>query len=205
MKQIALLIAIAWPAFGLAQAPPENPPSASTSQASTSLPEAPTPPPASGSAMWDRVEHLPRGEKIKINYGRGPWDRCRFAGATDQYLFCEPGEDSDRAQEYQIDRFSITDFKIDHDVRNGRLIYTGVMLGTGLALGIRASQTNAADPEAAGIIGGLLGTGLGALVGVPFSCLSGHCVELHLPPPSPPPMAYGIGINLPLRVPMHRR
>ncbi len=147
--------------------------------------------------MWDRIEHLPRGEKIKVNYGHGPWDRCRFAGATDQYLFCEPGEDSDRAQEYRIDRFSIADFKIDHDVRNGRLIYTSVVVGSGLALGIRAAQNSHADPEAVGIVGGLLGAGLGALVGVPFSCLSGHCVELHLPPPQPG--AYGIGFNVPLR------
>ncbi len=156
--------------------------------------------------MWGRIEHLPRGEKIKINYGHGPWDRCRFAGATDQYLFCEPGEDSDQMQEYRIDRFGIADFKIDHDERNGRLIFTAVTVGSGLALGIRAAQATPADPGAAGLLGGLLGMGLGAVVAVPFSCLSGHCVVLHLPPPFPPPMGYGIGYNVPLRgLPLRRR
>lgn len=203
MKQIALLIVIALPAVGLAQAPSDQPQPASAITPQSPLPESPAPAP--GSAMWDRIEHLPRGEKIKVSYGHGPTDRCIFAGATDGYLFCEPSEDGP-AQEYRIDRFRIADFKIDHDVRNGRLIYTAVTFGTGLALGIRSSQISHADPEAAGIVGGLLGTGLGALIGVPFSCLSGHCIELQLPPPSPPPMGYGIGYNVPLpHLPLRRR
>ncbi len=155
--------------------------------------------------MWQRIEHLPRGEQIKVNYGRGPWDRCRFAGATDEYLFCEPGDDSDRAQEYRIDRFSIADFKIDHDERNGRLIFSGVILGAGVVLGVRCARTQVYqnDAEAAGTLCGLLGAGLGSLAAMPLSCISGHCVTIHLPPPQP--AAYGIGYNLPLRIPMHRR
>jgi hypothetical protein len=200
MKQIALLIAIVLPGAGLAQAPQDHPQPAPAAASQAPLPEAP--PPAATSSVWNRIQHLPRGEEIKVNYGRGPWDRCRFAGATDQYLFCEPGEDSGQAQEYRIDRFSIADFKIDHDERNGRLIYTGVVLGSGLALGILTAQNSHAEPG--GIVGGLLGAGLGALVGVPFSCLSGHCVSLHLPPPQP--MVYGIGYSVPLRrLPLRRR
>ena len=205
MRQTALLIAIAWPALGLAQAPSENPQPAPAVQAPAPLPEAPAPAPEPRSAIWDRIEHLPRGEKIKVDYGHGAKDRCRFAGATDQYLFCEPGEDSDRAQEYRIDRFSIAGFKIDHDERNGRLIFAGVALGAGLALGIRCASTQVyqSDAESAGLLCGLLGTGLGSLVAVPLSCISGHCVTFHLPPPQP--FAYGIGYNVPLRFPLHRR
>ena len=155
--------------------------------------------------MWDRIEHLPRGEKIKVSYGRGPSERCRFAGATDQYLFCEPGDESDRMQEYRIDRFSVADFKIDHDERNGRLIFAAVTLASGVALGIRCAQNQVYqnDAESAGMLCGLLGAGLGTLAAMPLSCISGHCVVLHLPPPQPVP--YGIGYNFPLRVPMHRR
>ena len=36
---------------------------------------------------------FPADEKIKISYGSGPWEHCRFGGATDAYLYCEPGED----------------------------------------------------------------------------------------------------------------
>lgn len=196
MKRVALLIAIALPAAGLSQAPPDQPQPAPVAASQAPLPDAPAP--AMGSAMWDRVEHLPRGQKIKINYGQGAWDRCRFAGATDAYLFCEPGEDSDRAQEYRIDRSSIADFKIDHDVRNGRLIFAAITVGSGLALGIRMADVAKTDPEAVGTFGGLLGAGLGAVVAIPFSCLSGHCVVLHLPPPQP--VAYGVGYSVPLRL-----
>ena len=199
MKRVALLIAIALPAAGLAQAPPDQPQPAPAAAPQVPLPEAPAP----NSALWDRMEHLPRGEKIKINYGHGAWDGCRFAGATDAYLFCEPGEDSGRAQEFRIDRFSIADFKIDHDVRNGRLIFAAITVGSGLALGIRMAEVAHTDPEAAGTFGGLLGAGLGAVVAIPISCLSGHCVVLHLPPPQPAP--YGIGYSVPLRMRGSRR
>ena len=194
MKRI--LLAIALPVVALAQAPPDKPQPPPLPPAAAPLPEAPAPAPAGPPSMWNRIEHLPRGEAIKISYGRGSWERCRFAGATDEAVFCEPREDSGPVQEYRIDRFSIADFKMDHDERNGRLIFTAITLGSGLALGIRAAQTSQTDPQAMGVIGGLLGTGLGALVAVPFSCLSGHCVALHLPPPQP--MPYGIGYNVPI-------
>src|SRR5579863_3276456 len=150
MRPIALLLAIALPLAGLAQAPPQAPqPPAISPQAQ--LPDAPAPAPAGPPSMWNRIEHLPRGETIKVRYGRGSWERCRFAGATYDALFCQPGEDSGQAQEYQIDRFSIADFKMDHDARNGRLIFTAVTVGAGLALGIWSAETNPTDPAAAGM------------------------------------------------------
>lgn len=206
MKLIAfLLIAMAFPAGALAQPSPQ-PLQPLPAQSPSTLPENAVPAPATTSPMWERIEHLPHGEKIKISYGSGPWEHCRFAGATDAYLFCEPGEDSRRQVPYQVNRASIADFKEDHDARNGRLIFTSLTVGTGLWLGIRtANTTHSPDTNLAGVLGGMAGAGLGALVGLPMSCLSGHCVGLPvLELPSAQPIVYGIGYNLPLR-PFRRR
>ncbi len=154
--------------------------------------------------MWDRIQHLPRGEKIKIRIA-GRWERCQFAGATDEFLYCAPAEDSDAAQEWQVARLNVADFKPDHDERNGRLIFTSVTLGTGLALGIRNYLIDTTKtPEASGVLAGLIGTGLGALAGGPLSCISGHCVTLpNLASPAP---AYTFNVNVPLRrIPRHAR
>jgi len=154
--------------------------------------------------MWDRMERLPRGEKIKIRIS-GRWERCEFAGATDEFLYCAPPEDSGSDQAAQIDRLNITDFKPDHDVRNGRLIFTAVTLGSGLALAIRGYQSPGVyTPTPSAVFGGLLGTGIGAVAGAGFSCLSGHCVKL--PSLNPGPPANGFNVNLPMRgIPPHRR
>ena len=146
--------------------------------------------------MWDSIEHLPRGEKIKISYGRGSWEHCRFAGATDAYLYCD-SEDFDRVQIRQIDRVAISDFKFDHDARNGRLIVTGMAVVGGISLGF-INQKARTDPEAAGTLGALGGTALGALAGIPISCLSGYCVSLP-DLSSTQPMVYGFSYNVPLR------
>jgi len=175
MKQIAfLLIAMAFPAAVFAQGLPENP----------------APAAANSSPIWSRVEQLPRGEKIKVSYGRGPWDRCRFAGATEAYLFCEPGDDSGWAQPYQIDRASIFDVKIDHDERNGRLVFAAFVVAGGVWAGFQAAKTT---DSGAAVFGGFLGAGLGALAGLPASCIAGHCVAF-----PPPPPVYGFGYNVPL-------
>lgn len=145
--------------------------------------------------MWDRIEHLPRGQKIKIHLAKGRWERCDFGGATDACLFCAPQEDSDRAQTWQGNRAAIYDYKLDHDVRKGRLVFAAFLLTGGISIGLEALH-NTRD-EGAGVFGGLLGAGLGAAVGVGGSCIAGHRVNL-IPPPSYPP-AYGFSYNVPLR------
>lgn len=202
MKYTALLlIAIASSAGALAQASPDNPATAQPQPAY--VPAGKT---ATGLSMWDHIQLLPRGEKIKIQFGNGRWEHCVFAGAFDEYLYCASYADSGYASELEINRANISNFKIDHDERNGRLIFAAVTLGTGVALGIRCAQTQVyqRDAEVAGTLCGLLGAGLGTLPAMPLSCLSGHCVTFHLPPS--PPMAFGIGVNVPLRgISLHRR
>jgi hypothetical protein len=198
MKQIAfLLIAIGIPAVALAQASPQNP--QSTPPARSQSPLSDNPAPSARSPIWDRIERLPRGEKIKISCGKGPWEHCRFAGATDASVFCEPVEDSDRAVAYQINRASIADFKIDHDVRNGRLAFAAFVLSGGIVIGFQT--LHATHDESAAVFGGTLGALLGGVPGVAASCIAGECVALNPPPPEP---AYGFSYNLPLHRLRHR-
>jgi len=148
--------------------------------------------------MWDRLERLPRGEKIKIRIDGPRWERCEFAGATDEFLYCAPSGESEIAQAWQIDRPNVNEFKPDHDVRNGRLIVTVMAVAGGLWTGIASwHSSRTQEAETRGILRGLIGTGLGALVGAPLSCLSGYCVQVPELPLAP--AAYGIGVNLPLR------
>ena len=144
------------------------------------------------------MERLPRGQKIKIRFGNGRWDRCAFAGASEDFLYCASGDESGYVPEWKVNWLNITDFKLDHDVRNGRLIFTAVTVGSGLALGIHSSLTSGPyNATANGVLGGLIGAGLGALVAAPLSCVSGHCVSLPNLDVGPP--GYGVGVSLPLR------
>jgi hypothetical protein len=120
-------------------------------------------------------------------------------------LYCASEEDSGFAREWQIDRAGIADFKLDHDARNGRLIVATMALAGGLCVGIQSYQTaSSQNAQAAGVLGGLLGAGLGALAGVPLSCLSGHCVEM--PNPVLGPMPYTFSVSVPLgRMARHAR
>lgn len=195
MKQIALLLmAMVLPAVTLGQDLPDSPRPVDATQ-STSSPDGSR---VAGQSVWDRMERLPRGQKIKVRLGRGRWERCTVAGASETDLYCATESGSGFAHESQIKRASIGEFKLDHDVRNGRLIFAAATVGTGVALGIRSvGIKNGYTPEASGVFGGLIGAGLGALAGIPLSCLSGHCVSL--PDRSPGPPAYGISANVPLR------
>ena len=161
------------------------------------LPDPPSPMPGNQSALWERVEQLPRGEKIKVRSERGPWERCRFAGANDEALFCGPRDDFYQVQGYPIARANIFDVKVDHDERNGRLVFTAfVLAGAGAWAGIAGSRTSDSGTI---IFAGLLGAGIGAIVGMPASCISGHCVTMPYPP-----TGYRFGYNLPLRrIPRH--
>jgi hypothetical protein len=202
LKQIAIfLLAMVFSAGAFAQDLPESPQPAATPQSiSTPLGSR-----VAGQGMWDRMERLPRGEKIKIQTGNGRWERCMFAGVSEAYLYCASEDDSGFVRERQINRANIADFKIDHDARNGRLIVTAMAVTGGLWAGIRSYRTSTPqNAEGAGILGGLIGTGIGALVGVPLSCLSGRCVEM--PDVSPGAPSYGINVNVPLRrIPRHSR
>ena len=189
MKQTAIfLIAIAFSAGALTQALPESPQSAETPQSVSASSEARV----AGQSMWDRMERLPRGQKIKIQFGNGRWGHCMFAGVSDAYLYCASEYDSGFVEEGQINRANIADFKPDHDVRNGHIAFAAGVISVGLAFGLQPRDESAS--VLVGMLGGLVGTNPGSIA----SCAVGHCITLspnlfELRP------SYGFRVNVPLR------
>ncbi len=161
------------------------------------LPDSPAP---ATSPLWNRVKELPHGEKIKIAYPGGHSARCRFAGATDAFLFCDPTDAPSGADTFPVDRRDVVNVSADHSERNGRLVLAAFIVTGGVWAGVRSSRN--VDNSAA-VLGGFLGAGLGWLVGYPAACITGYCPSLHLPEPQP---AYGfeIGVPLPSRSFMHK-
>jgi hypothetical protein len=147
--------------------------------------------PAPASSLWNRVEELPHGEKVKIRYASGHSARCRFAGATDTLLFCDPNDAPSGADTFPIDRRNIVNVSADHTERNARLILAAFMVTGGIWAGVQSTKS---VDDGTAVFGGFLGAGLGWLVGYPAACISGYCPSLHLAEPQP---AYGFNIAVP--------
>lgn len=140
MKRFAFVLAvlILLPAAVVAQAPANN-----------------TNPAAPDDALWNRVMELPRGQPIVVVSTYGPPLRCRFAGATDAFLFCDP-PDALPDRGYRFDRASVLNVTvarrpfIKHPVVLASAVIAGVVLGLG-------STQTLSDRDAAtvGMISGL--------------------------------------------------
>jgi hypothetical protein len=143
MKRIVLLLAALFllPVAVIAQAPPDNP---------KALPQ--------NDALWNRVMQLPRGQPIIVVNTYGPPLHCRFAGATDAFLFCDPPDAApDAAEGYRFDRASILDVTIEHR----RIIpHPGVLASAavaGIVLGLGSTRTlNNPDATTVGLISALV-------------------------------------------------
>ena len=93
---------------GVAQSAP-----LSDKQAATA-PLARTPAP---DAAWRRIQQLSRGEWIRVNSTLGPPLGCRFAGATDDALFCDPA-DAPEGTGYRFDRAAVITVEVQRPERN---------------------------------------------------------------------------------------
>ncbi len=136
---LVLLPAAAWP-----QALPDNP--------------APAPP----NATWNRVEHLSDGQRIVVRTTSGTKVDCRFAGATDACLFCDPPGSLLSQAGYRFDRASVVNVTESHppsDLHPGLLVAMAIV---GTAFGI-ASTRNTDDRGAAAI--GLISAGIVGAIG----------------------------------------
>jgi hypothetical protein len=143
------------------------------------------------SLMWDRLGQLPRDQKIKVQLGNGRWERCMFSGTSQEYLYCAIEDRAGFVQEWEINRANIAGFKLDHDLRNGRIVFASGVMAAGIAIGIWAYQKT--RNEEAGVYGGMLGAGtVGLLSGSIGSCVAGHCITL----PTPPRPDFGIQYNV---------
>jgi hypothetical protein len=174
---ILLALSLA-PAAVHSQALPDDPAPAAAPQAPLNSPQ----PPQSYDALWNRVMQIAHGQVVRVKYTSGPPVRCRFAGATDAYLFCDPPGALDGTG-YRFDRFSVVDVKELGEPRNWHPGLLSAMIGGGILVGTAAArQTDAGDAVRDGIIGAIIS---GAVV-APFVL-------------QPQPMFGGIGAGVTFR------
>jgi hypothetical protein len=117
---------------------------------------------AAPDAAWRRIQQLSRGEWIRVNSTLGPPLGCRFAGATDDALFCDPA-DAPEGTGYRFDRAAVITVEMQRPERNWHPAWMASMIAGGLVVGLVATKTNdAGDSARLGAIGALVVGGIGA-------------------------------------------
>ena len=140
---VSLVIALGSAAAG-AQTLPDNP--------------SPTTP---GTAGWSRLGNLARGEEITVAQTGQYSLHCRYAGATDDYLFCDEAVPWTSNSSYRIERAEIENVRMDQSRTVARMIVCGGAIAGGLWFGISSSKS---DNTQISVASGLLGAGVGALI-----------------------------------------
>jgi hypothetical protein len=138
-------------------------PGASGAQA---LPDNPQPaqPAASG---WNRVADLAHDEEIVVARTGGRDLRCRFAGATDDYLFCDASNPWLGDRSLRFDRAEVGAVRLNQESLN-RHILVGVGAAAGLAYFLSHTRNLDGTPSkdnGTRVMSGLLGAGIGAGAG----------------------------------------
>lgn len=186
MKGLILIALTFLPAAAGAQAYPDNP---APQAPSATEPASPAPLP---DAEWRRVQRIVHGQPILVSSTYGPPLHCRFAGATDAYLFCDsPG--SPDGSGYRIERATVLAVEpemVRPPRREGHPIYIGCIVGAGFAFGISAARDKSGS-DAVGV--GVVAASMVALVGAPLA----------LDPPNyfrsaPPSPGFRVGVSFPL-------
>ena len=142
------------------------------------LPDSPEPA-TTGASDWNRVRDLANSDEITVARAGGRPVPCRFAGATNDYLFCD-ALFSNRA--YRFDRAEVECVRRD-DKRRNLHILVGTFAAAGFVWGVAAPQ-NDGTPR---FLVGLAGAGLAALAGCAVSIpaaflIPGRLVYRHPPP-----------------------
>jgi hypothetical protein len=141
------------PAVSRAQSLPDDPAAHPAPAQSTSNPQQALP---LSDAVWTRIQQFANGQEILLTNTYGPPLRCRFAGATDAFLFCDP-PGSPAGAGYRFERASVLDVKLVKAPRNWHPGMLSAMIGGGLVVGIAAAaQTDAGHAAQAGLIGALV-------------------------------------------------
>jgi len=167
MKNFCLtLLAFALvPAAAFAQALPDDPVPAQAKappivQAPAS-PAQPTQPPSQPSvnltnAAWTRIQQIARGQEVLVTNTYGPPLRCRFAGATEAYLFCDP-PGTPEGTGYRFERATVLNVKVVRPPHNWHPGLLSAMIGGGIITGLCATaQTDAGHATEAGLVGALI-------------------------------------------------
>ena len=160
MKNVSLtLIAMVLaPAAVQAQGLPDDPaPAVAATPQSQPGPNPQAPPPTSRpDAFWLRVQQIANGEQVTVTSTYGPPLRCRFAGATDDSLFCDP-PGSLAGTGYRFERATVLDVKVVRPPRNWHPGFLSAMIGGGILTGLAATHsTDAGNAAKYGAIGALV-------------------------------------------------
>ncbi len=108
-----------------------------------------SPPAPLSDLTWSWVERLVDGQPIVVTPTAGPSVHCRFAGATDAYLFCDPDNARYAASGYRFDRAQVVNVKISRPKANWHPALLAVSAAVGIAIGAAASSRGASDKAAA--------------------------------------------------------
>lgn len=154
-------------------------PAAARAQA---LPDNPTPS-LTPDPLWNWVESLARGQEIVVKPTAGLSVRCRFAGATDAYLFCDPGNMRSAAGGYRFDRAQVADVQLSRPKMNWHPAPLVIASAVGIATGLAVSSLGATDKSAAagGILTASLIGGIGYMVAQAHDQYSGIAFSAPLP------------------------
>ena len=136
---------------------------ATQAQATSNHPAAPPDP------TWTWVEHLVNGQPIVVKPTAGASVHCRFALATDAYLFCDPDDPRSAASGWRFDRAQVTSVTIGHPKVNWHPTLLAIAAASGIALGAAASRHGASDSSAAA--GGLVTALMFGAVGYPITLI----------------------------------
>jgi hypothetical protein len=111
------------------------------------------------------VRDLANGDKISVSIAGRQTLHCRFAGATGDLLFCDARYAWSGDRSYQFDRNQVKEVRLDHQVRNRRVLTGIAAVAGGVFAGLRASSP--VDTRA-GVFEGLAGAGAFALITYPI-------------------------------------
>jgi hypothetical protein len=164
-----------------------------------SLPDAPAPAP---DPAWTGMQSLPNGQAIVVTDIENRSVHCLFAGATEEYLFCNPagnppgvGFRFDRAQVLSIDldRPDAPQTQVRDREHNYHPAWISSMIAGGLIVGLVASQHTSAGQATED---GLIGAGVVGLIGAPLAFLPHPQMG---PPGRPyPPYVFGARFGFPI-------
>jgi len=134
--------------------------------------------------MWSRVERMVHGQPMVVKPISGPSVHCRFAGATDAYLFCDPDHARSAASDYRFDRAQVIRVKISRSKVNWHPALLATVAAIGIATGAAASSQGASDKTAA--VGGLVTALTVGAIGYPIAVMQeqdrGFAFTVPLPP-----------------------
>src|SRR5258708_3796618 len=155
-----VLIALSMmPAGAFAQALPPAPLPAEApvplQSTSTSNPASPMPVGPSD-AMWTRFQQIATVQQVLVTNPYRPPLRCRFAGATDAFLFCDP-PGTPEGTGYRFERASVINVAAVRQPHNWHPGFLSAMIAGGIITGICATaQTDAGNATKAGLLGAVV-------------------------------------------------